>query len=243
MKSGDIEALKAIRNNCSLYTGNQCPHLGPDNTFQQRIQDSTIKLFPAKVKPLLDKLGTHVILFVMITVTLLMFNGAGIYSREPALAHDYYLSAVDILIQDALELEALGDLPGAFQFLSENYIIFANTFSYRDMVRVRNVLMRLGHNARYYRPSQLYSIVGAIDYREQIIARIRGFVTDISVDLLTGTRITISDTITFEAHSVVLVQPDGLNMSVQIGDEVLFMAVPQFINVATPITVTGWVQP
>ena len=244
MREGDVKLLKELRDQCPSFNNNQCKYLGDEGMFQQKVQDSAIKLATSRVQKMLNTMGI-VILFIVgsaiVGISAYQFNNS---------QSDFYVSTIvdetnkvsDLILQ-ARDLEASGNLPEAFRFLGESLLTVQNIIDFGEYRSIKNELLRLGSDAVTYRPSDLYKAVGAIDYRDPIIARVSGFVTEIQQDFLAGTRIVVSDTTRFDTFSLVIVQPSDVQLDVKIGDEVLFLTVPEFINVATPLEARGWIQP
>jgi len=244
MRKGDAKLLKELREQCLSFSNNQCKYLGDEGTFQQKVQDSAVKLATSRLQKMLNTMGIVILFIVGVAIT-----GVYAYQFENSQS-DFYVNTIvnetnevsDLILQ-ARDLEASGKFPEAFLFLSESLLTVQNIIDFEEYRSIKNELLRLGADVITYRPSDLYKVVGVIDYHDPIIARVSGFVTEIQQDFLAETRIVVSDTTHFETFSLVIVQPSDIKLDVKIGDEVLFLTVPEFINAATPLEARGWVQP
>lgn len=245
MKAGSEQELKEVRSECLTFRNNQCTHLGADNSFHQRIQDSCVRLFPDRLKTLLDRYqGTIATLAVVLVLTAFSVMTYHPNKYVPEIVVKEEPTAVESILTQADEFVEYGDYAGAFDILSDFYVANSDDCSSEELRALKRSMLYLGRNAVEVRPSELYTRLGVSEEDDiTSIVKIQGFITEVQQDSFAGSRLVVSDTTDFEAKSLIVQQPVKVNSAVEVGDEVVFLCVPKFVNIATPIVATGWVQP
>lgn len=232
-QKGNTKDLEKITSNCLLYQNNQCVHI----TTQI---EPTPKL--NLIKPLILLIGkllftVFMLIFLSIIVTKCLINYQ--LQKELALQNSSQVSnTYTMLMEQASNLNSDVEV---FDLLGVQYVTFPDMYTEAQLADLKEKLLSLGDEASLVTPSELYNIIGVENAPAPQIYKVNGFVSDLIDDPYYGYTAVISDTVKFEAKSISVVKPQPFNLS--IGDEVIFLCVPKLINIATPITVHGWVQP
>jgi hypothetical protein len=244
LKAGNLKELKNLRGQCQRFSNNQCQYLASEGSFHSRVQDAAIEIAPSRVKKMFNTTVLSILIFGVVFLSGWLFSltisdsSVDVTSTPQAIQ-----PAQSELLKSFNELKASGEVAEAFIFLSQNLVTLQHILPTEQYVEIRNELLALGADAVTLSPSRLYDALDILGYRESFITKVNGFVTDITEDILAGTRITVSDTTSFSTMSLVVLQPPGMEIHVRPGDEVLFLAVPEFVHTTTPLVARGWVQP
>lgn len=238
IQSGHIEVVTELRNDCPMYKLGQCKYMSAEKSFNQKIQDINIRLFPNKVIEFFqsNKLMSLIIVFVLSIsiITLVSIEHSELANVNKTISY------AESLLNSAYEYEKVGMKNEAFNLISEQYTIFSDSFSTNELQTFQKYLLTLGTDVETFKPSELYN--NNKEKKSLDICRVNGFVSHISEDSLVGNQILLSDSSEFDKLSVAVNVYDDIS-NIKIGDELVLIGVPTFVDIGTPISIYGWVQP
>lgn len=232
-KKGKVNGLEKITSNCLLYQNNQCTHLTTQSETTPKFSFS----------------APWILLVVRITFATFIILAGSLIINHYLMEYKFLnkMSSIDSLqttntynrlMEQASRLKS--DVE-AFELLGVQYVTFPDTYTEVQLSELKSKLLALGDNSSSVTPLELYNLIGVENAPDPQIYKVHGFVSALIDDPYYGYTAVISNTSTFEAKSINVVKPKPFNLAV--GDEVIFLCVPKLINIATPITVHGWVQP